>query len=117
MIQALHLQLEIDNYPSDPKTAAATDLEGHKASIIKSISAHESIISPLRKFPPELLQVIFQRNLLGPCHRDHFYAPVVFKSSLSVMENDRSCYTHLIELYIHCFSPHGQTDKTSPSEG
>jgi hypothetical protein len=65
-IQALRdsltvLQLEIDNYLSDPRTAA-TDLEGHKAAIIKSISAHESIISPLRKLPPELLQVIFQKT-------------------------------------------------------
>ena len=65
-IQALQdsltvLQLEIDNYLSDPRTAA-TDLESHKAAIIKSISAHESIISPLRKLPPELLQVIFQKT-------------------------------------------------------
>ena len=75
MIQALRdsltvLQLEIDNYPSHTRTAAA-DLEGHKATIIKSISAHESIISPLRKL---------SSYLLGPC--DHFYAPLVFKSSL-----------------------------------
>lgn len=65
-IQALQdsltvLQLEIDNYLSDLRTAA-TDLESHKAAIIKSISAHESIISPLRKLPPELLQVIFQKT-------------------------------------------------------
>ena len=65
-IQALRdsltvLQLEIDNYPSDTRTAAA-DLQGHKTAIIKSISAHESIISPLRKLPPELLQVILQKT-------------------------------------------------------
>ena len=61
------LQLEIDNYPTDPRTqAASTDLEGHKTTIIKSISAHESIISPLRKLPPELLQVIFQETCWDP---------------------------------------------------
>ena len=69
-IQALQdslpvLQLEIDNYPSDPRTAAA-DLEGHKTTIIKNISAHESIISPLRKLPPELLKVIFQKTCWDP---------------------------------------------------
>ena len=50
------LQLEIDSHSSD----AAINLECHKA---KSITAHNSIVSPLRKVPLEFLQVIFQKNI------------------------------------------------------
>ncbi|KIM39627.1 hypothetical protein M413DRAFT_12176 [Hebeloma cylindrosporum] len=46
---------------ADPK-GAATNLEGQKSMLLKSIAAHELIISPLRKLPTELLQVIFQKT-------------------------------------------------------
>ena len=57
------LRLEIDNYSSHPQSV--TTLEDRKATIIRNITAHESIISPLCRLPPELLQVIFLQT-----HRD-----------------------------------------------
>ena len=116
MIQALQnsltvLQLEIDNYPTDPRTqAASTDLEGHKTTIIKSISAHESIISPLRKLPPELLQVIFQETCWDPVTT--FMLPwslsQVCQSWRMIVHESR--YTYLMELYNYRFWH--KTDKT-----
>ena len=57
------LRLEIDNYSSHPQSV--TTLEDLKATIIRNITAHKSIISPLCRLPPELLQVIFLQT-----HRD-----------------------------------------------
>ena len=54
------LELETNNYSSHP--GSVTTLEDRKATVIKSITAHESIISPLRKLPPELLQLIFLKT-------------------------------------------------------
>ena len=51
------LKLEIDKYSSHSRSV--TTLEDRKATIIRNITAHASIISPLRKLPTELLQVIF----------------------------------------------------------
>jgi len=61
IIQAMRdslIALGLD-YLYDPSAAAS--LDGHKATIIKRMAAHQSIISPLRKLPPELLQVIFHK--------------------------------------------------------
>jgi hypothetical protein len=57
------LKLEIDSYSSHPRSVAT--LEDRKATTIRNITAHESIISPWRRLPPELLQVIFLQT-----HRD-----------------------------------------------
>ena len=58
------LQLQIDNYSSH--LGSINTLQDRKATIIKDITAHESIISPLRKLPPELLRVIFQKTYWDP---------------------------------------------------
>ena len=53
------VKLEIGKYSSYWHLRNATTLEDHDPAIIKNITAHESIISPLRKLPTELLQLIF----------------------------------------------------------
>jgi len=58
------LQLQIDNYSCH--LGSITTLQDRKATLIKDITAHESVISPLRKLPPELLQVIFQKTYWDP---------------------------------------------------
>ena len=93
------LQLEIDSHSSD----AAINLECHKVTIIKSITAHNSIVSPLRKVPSDFLQVIFQKKYWDPATTSKFYPPFVFKPGLSTMENDHSRYAHLMELHNHRF--------------
>lgn len=62
--EIIALQLEIDNQSSHPRSV--TTLEDRKATILKSITAHKSIISPLRRLPPELLQYIFQKIYWDP---------------------------------------------------
>jgi len=62
--EIIALKLKIDNYSSYSRSV--NTLEDRKATIIRNITAHESIISPLRRLPPELLQVIFLQTHWDP---------------------------------------------------
>jgi len=62
--EIIALKLKIDRYSSHSRSV--NTLEDRKATIIRNITAHESIISPLRRLPPELLQVIFLQTHWDP---------------------------------------------------